>query len=125
MAILSVSKLYPVKSEYIARRGAGELFPGLAWFCLLLGWLFFVGANNEADGAQKALGEYEIKSGFLYNFIKYIEWPPQVFPSPQSAIVLGILGADSYGIGQALRGQTLNGRPLQVSVITGNDEIKK
>ena len=43
--------------------------------------------------------EYQIKAAFLYNFAKYVEWPPKVFAAADSPIVVGILGKDPFGAG--------------------------
>ncbi len=50
------------------------------------------------SGAQTlAPREYQIKAAFLYNFAKFIEWPPAAFPSPNAAINLCVLGEDPVG----------------------------
>src|SRR5687767_3439196 len=101
MEILSRSQLLPVKAKVNApRRSVFEgVFPGAAILGIFLGWISLLALAGEAAGAQKpGLSEYEIKAGFLYNFIKYVEWPPKVFPAPQSAIVLGTLGRETFDL---------------------------
>jgi hypothetical protein len=41
--------------------------------------------------------EYEVRAAFLYNFIKFVKWPRQVFKSSQDPIVIGIIGQDPFG----------------------------
>ena len=36
--------------------------------------------------SQPAAAEYQVKAAFLYNFAKFVEWPPQAFPSPDSPL---------------------------------------
>lgn len=38
--------------------------------------------------------EYKVKAAFLYNFIKFSEWPQIAFSSPNSAIVVLVIGED-------------------------------
>lgn len=46
--------------------------------------------------AQTA-SEYQVKAAFLFNFSKFIEWPPESFSNPGEAFVVGILGTDPFG----------------------------
>jgi hypothetical protein len=41
--------------------------------------------------------EYELKAAFLYNFAKFVEWPPSAFANPQSAFLICVLGPDPFG----------------------------
>jgi hypothetical protein len=45
-----------------------------------------------AAGAQTRLDEYQVKAAFLYNFAKFVEWPPQVFKDGTSQIEVCIAG---------------------------------
>lgn len=79
--------------------------------CIIaLGILF-----SAAARAQSA-GEYKIKAAFLYNFAKFVEWPPQVFKSASDPIVIGVLGKNPFGgeLAEAVAGKTLRGRAFQV-----------
>lgn len=46
-------------------------------------------------GAQTA-SEYDVKAAFLYNFAKFVDWPPEAFPDPNSLKVC-VLGDDPFG----------------------------
>ena len=41
--------------------------------------------------------EYEAKANFLLNFSKFIDWPADAFASPDTPLVVGILGIDPFG----------------------------
>jgi len=41
--------------------------------------------------------EYAIKAGFLYQFSKYVTWPPDVFPAAGKPFVIGVYGTDPFG----------------------------
>jgi len=70
-----------------------------------LGILILVAAMtlNLAPSADAQTGdasdssEYLIKAGFIYNFAKFVEWPPTSFPQSDAPIVIGILGTDPFG----------------------------
>jgi hypothetical protein len=60
--------------------------------------------------------EYEIKAVFLYNFAQFVQWPPDAFADKNAPLVIGILGNDPFGsyMDEAVRGETVNGRPFVV-----------
>lgn len=51
----------------------------------------FAPAVDFADDAA-ASRERQIKAAFLYNFTKFVEWPPGSFSGPRDPIVIGVLG---------------------------------
>lgn len=59
----------------------------------------------------EATAEYQVKAGFLYNFIAFTEWPQRV----GSPLPLCIYGANPFGNElDALEGKTVNGRNLTI-----------
>jgi hypothetical protein len=62
------------------------------------------------------LSEYQVKAAFLYNFAKFVEWPPGSFSDASSPLRICVLGQDPFG--QELRGITnekiVNGHKLEV-----------
>jgi hypothetical protein len=59
-------------------------------------------------------GEYQVKAAFLYNFAKFVEWPPDSFSDGSAPLRICVLGQDPFG--QELRDitskKTVNGREL-------------
>jgi hypothetical protein len=53
--------------------------------------------GSAPENAPGTLPEYVVKLGLLYNFAKYVEWPPEAFDRPDSPLVLGIVGDDPFG----------------------------
>jgi hypothetical protein len=68
--------------------------------------------------------EYEVKAGFLFNFTKFVTWPPEAFPSPNSPLVIGILGEDPFGqaFDASIAGENAQGRPIRVRRISRIEE---
>jgi YfiR/HmsC-like len=68
--------------------------------------------------AQEA-NEYQLKAAFLYNFAKFVEWPPQAFKGPSDPIVIGVLGKNPFGpaLATAVAGKMWAGRGFQVREI--------
>jgi hypothetical protein len=42
--------------------------------------------------AQAPDGEAQIKAAFVYNFLKFVEWPAEAFEHPNDSLVVAILG---------------------------------
>jgi len=75
---------------------------------------------------QSPPSEYEIKAAFLYNFAKFVDWPPEAFSGPHDPIVLGIVGEDPFGasLDAMVFGKTVNGRGLVVKRISEGPELR-
>ena len=66
--------------------------------------------------AQQPSRENGVKAVFIYNFTKFVDWPPTAFATPGAPFVIGIIGADPFGrfIDETVRGETYKGRPIVV-----------
>src|SRR5205814_5844176 len=60
--------------------------------------LIFAAATGFTGAlAQEALpSEYQMKAAYLYNFGKFIDWPPETLPANNSPLVIGVLGNDPF-----------------------------
>lgn len=67
-------------------------------------------ADDAASVSQR------VKAAFLYKFASYVEWPAEMFKTPDSAIVIGVSGADGVAeeLEKAVAGRRIAGRPLAV-----------
>lgn len=54
-----------------------------------------VGGSPAAEA--QALREYQIKAAFLYNFLKFVDWPSQALPETSDAITICVFGDDPFG----------------------------
>src|SRR5260370_35542589 len=52
--------------------------------------------------------EYQVKGAFLFNFPKFVEWPPDAFASKTAPLVIGILGGNPFHEDLARRMQDKN-----------------
>ena len=73
----------------------------------------------------EAKSEYALKSVFLYNFCRFIDWPKSAFASPKEPIVIGIIGEDPFGslLKEAVDGETSHGRTIQIEHYRKPDAI--
>jgi len=82
-------------------------------------WILCLGALLAADGtlAQDSQPtEYQIKAAFLFNFAKFVNWPPAAFAQPTSPIVFGILGDNPFHdeLARTVQNKSVDDRPLVV-----------
>ena len=88
-------------------------FRATSFLCLSLILRLAVGAGR-AQEAQPS--EYQIKAAYLFNFAKFVEWPPRAFTEATSPIVIGILGETRLNadLERTIRDKTVNNRPLAI-----------
>jgi hypothetical protein len=79
---------------------------------LLFGVFISLALNSLA---QSPPTEYQLKAAFLFNFAKFVEWPPEAFPETNSPIVIGVLGTNVFGndLQNVIRDKTVNNRHFQ------------
>ncbi|MES2118886.1 MAG: YfiR family protein [Pseudomonadota bacterium] len=66
--------------------------------------------------AQPGALERQVKAAYLYKFAGFVEWPDGSFARPDSALVIGVAGADALAdqLEQTVAGRSAGGHPLQV-----------
>ncbi|MEO5804296.1 MAG: YfiR family protein [Verrucomicrobiota bacterium] len=95
-------------------------------FQLQLGklFLFVFFALNLSAHAQTA--EYKLKAVYLYNFLQYVDWPPDAFANEQSPLIIGVLGVDPFGkfLEETVMGETVKHRRIEVRRYKSVREIR-
>jgi len=66
-----------------------------SFFAIIAGGLF-LSASPKAFSQNEEGAEYSVKLGFLYNFTKFVEWPPDSFRDPGAPLVICIVGHDPF-----------------------------
>lgn len=104
------------KPRFAARWGLRVALLGL----LLLGHRVALGADPPVSK------EYQVKAAFLYNFTKFIEWPPQSFSRTTDPIVIGVLGHAALGteLQRIVQGRRVNGRGIVVKQMEAVDDAR-
>ena len=57
---------------------------------------------------------YSVKAGFLFNFLRFIEWPASAFTRPDQPFRLCIIGEDPFGPALDGTGEVIAGRRVVV-----------
>lgn len=85
-----------------------------------VGWAVVLVLAGSPVGTQEVALEYRLKAAYLLNFTKFVEWPPKSDAGP---FRLCLAGHDPFGeaLAAALRGETVNARPIDVRVVVTPD----
>jgi len=64
--------------------------------------------------------EYRAKAAFLYNFAKFVEWPPELSGDAHEVLTICVLGHDPFGqaLDDVIAGKVIAGRPLALRRLT-------
>ncbi len=73
----------------------------------------------HAHAESRLSREYQIKAAFLYNFVKFVEWPAEAFADASDPIIFAVLGEDPFGdiLEQTVKDKILNNRRLVIKRI--------
>ncbi len=92
---------------------SGNRFPRLIVFTLtawiVLGFLSAPSAVLSEEGPAR---EYDLKAAFLYNILKFVDWPDEIQIRPH--LVIGILGEDPFGASIEVLRNKMIGRRIVV-----------
>ena len=78
-----------------------------------------------AAGAAQGLSEMEVKAAYLFNFAKFVEWPPGAFAASHAPLVLCIPGRSALGGAlAALEGKSAQGHELRTRREVRPDDLK-
>jgi hypothetical protein len=65
------------------------------WAATLIAVLVSVAGTARADDAPSL--EYKVKAAFIFNFLKFVEWPPPQASDATTPITIVVLGEDKFG----------------------------
>src|SRR5437660_11176490 len=84
-------------------------------------------AFQRSAGQDPAPSEYQVKAACIYNFTKFIEWPPEAFPPERSSpLVIGVIGEDPFNaeLERSVQNNEVRGRKFVVRHFRNADEAK-
>jgi hypothetical protein len=78
-----------------------------------------------ADGP--AVDEYQLKAVFLFNFARFVEWPPQAFGDARDPFAICVAGASPFGtsLDDVVSGKTVASRPISVRPVSSPQQARK
>ncbi|HEX3376454.1 MAG TPA: YfiR family protein [Candidatus Acidoferrales bacterium] len=70
--------------------------------------------------------EYQVKAAYLFNFIKFVEWPEASAADTQSKWTIGVVGNSPVGeeLSKLVEGKNILGRELQAKTFQATDNLR-
>lgn len=99
-----------------------RLGPGLA---LLLAAAFGAGAPILRAEAPEDV-EARVKAAFLYNFVRFVQWPALALGDAQAPITIGVAGKDILGtiLDETVQGKNVSGHPINIRRIASAEQAE-
>jgi hypothetical protein len=92
----------------------------LTSFCLVL----VTAPRVHADSEQSQ--EYKVKSAFLYNFIKFVDWPKEKGIDVNVPIIIGIIGSkDFVKAFEPIKDKKVKDRNVSIKYFADYEKLKK
>ncbi|MFZ0035271.1 MAG: YfiR family protein [Sedimentisphaerales bacterium] len=81
-----------------------------------------MGAQTDSEASR----EYQVKAAFLYNFIKFVDWPGEETSDSNEPIIIGIIGKDPFGDAfEPVKDKPVRGRKVIIKSFKGLEELEK
>ncbi len=88
--------------------------------------LFIAAIAPKAWASSAASSEYEVKAAFLYNFIKFVDWPGEETADSSEPISIAIIGKDPFGKAfKPIEDKLIKDRKVVVERFKGLEELEK
>ena len=102
----------PIQVHRPARSRAGVL----NWWLLALMLVMASGAEAADIASAK---EHQIKAAFVYNFLKFVEWPAGRFEQTNSPVIIAVAGKASIStaLEEVVKDRKINGREILVKTV--------
>ena len=88
-------------------------------FCLAFGVALPVRADSEKSK------EYQIKAAFIYNFLKFVDWPKDKNAETNKPIMIGIIGSQEFiDAFDFIKEKKMNDRDISIKYFAGYEKQK-
>jgi hypothetical protein len=104
--------------------GTGRISRSLAVVLVLFGCLLASEVHPSAQSGQYK--EYEVKAAFIYNFLKFVDWPKGKMADSDKQIIIGIIGENPFGsAADVFKNKKVEDHDVAVKYFEGLEQIKK
>lgn len=90
-----------------------------------VGLLFALPLREAPAAANSPVPEARLKAAFLYQFVGYVEWPPEALPAQGAPFTIGVVGGEELAreLRQTVKGRSAHGRPIEVKRLDAGDTL--
>ena len=95
-----------------------------ATYIILATWLFLAPFLQPVRGDDVTSQEYQIKAAFLFNFLKFVEWPKSKTNDSNEPIIISIIGENVFqNAFDNIKDKTIEGKKVIVKQYKGISEL--
>ncbi len=88
--------------------------------------VFMAAIASEAWADSVISREYQVKAAFLYNFIKFVDWPEEKTTDANEPIIIGIIGKDQFGAAfEPIKDRVVKGSKVVVRRFKGLEQLEE
>lgn len=93
--------------------------------CVSIAMMALVAIADRTQ-AQVAATDDQIKAAYMFNFAKFVEWPPETFSPESSSLNFCALGRSQTAeeMDALVAGKSINGRPIKMRHLGKLEEIR-
>jgi hypothetical protein len=86
--------------------------------------LMMVSSTALPAALAGGVGEYQVKAAFLFNFMKFVEWPNRLFTTANGPLIIGVPAVDSLQptLEKIFQGKTVRGRSVVVRELKNKEQ---
>lgn len=95
------------------------------YILLLMLFSFVLEAVPQVHADSEKSKEYEIKAAFLYNFMKFIEWPAEKMGDANESVVVGFIGSkDFIKAFEPIKQKKIHNKNITLKYFDGYEKLK-
>ncbi len=92
----------------------------------LAAWLLLSAAVWPVRADDSVGHEYQVKAAFVYNFLKFVDWPKAKVGDSNEPMIIAIIGNDVFeNAFEVLEQKTVENRKVVVKYLQGIEELEK
>jgi hypothetical protein len=83
-------------------------------------------SNVYSESKSAQYKEYEVKAAFMYNFLKFVNWPKEKSAQDNNQIIIGIIGEDPFGsAADVFKGKTIEDHQVAIKYFDNARQLKE
>ena len=93
----------------------------LIWFGGIMMYAAYAKSQMQSSRTYQA---QKVKAAFLYNFVRFVEWPKDKMAENDSSIVIGVIGKGSFADAlEPMKGKKVKGKQIVIEHYKGVEEL--
>ena len=113
-------RVEPKKERFVPIAG---LILMLVWICGIMMYASYAKSQSQSSRSYQV---FKLKAAFLYNFIRFVEWPDDKMSDESKPVIIGVIGKDAFGNAlQPIKGKKVKGREVVIKRFKSFSQIKQ